>query len=195
MGLDSVELIMNFENYFKIQIPDPEAEKLDTVKKVVDSISIHLNITDTGLTLRDKLLEQIIASIKLTGVVIDQIAYTDLITNYISPRDKEKWWIFKTHLNLEVPTPETQRNSNSKLGDKLIKILSWTPLYEFEKITVEEFVDAVAGNNYRTLVNPSNIKTKYEIFIAVIGITVDKMGVNYFEVKANSSFTNDLGVD
>lgn len=40
-SLDSVELIMGFEEEFKIEIPDEEAEKIKTVKDAVDYITKH----------------------------------------------------------------------------------------------------------------------------------------------------------
>lgn len=38
MSLDSVELLMEFEKHFDIEIPDIEAEKMYTVQQVVDYI-------------------------------------------------------------------------------------------------------------------------------------------------------------
>lgn len=37
-SLDTVELIMEFENKFGIQIPDEEAEKIGTVQNAIDYI-------------------------------------------------------------------------------------------------------------------------------------------------------------
>ncbi|KER10221.1 MAG: acyl carrier protein [[Candidatus Thermochlorobacteriaceae] bacterium GBChlB] len=37
-SLDTVELVMEFENQFGIQIPDEDAEKIATVKNAVDYI-------------------------------------------------------------------------------------------------------------------------------------------------------------
>lgn len=37
-SLDTVELVMAFEEEFKIEIPDDEAEKIKTVKDAVDMI-------------------------------------------------------------------------------------------------------------------------------------------------------------
>ena len=42
-SLDTVELIMQFEEEFNIEIPDDDAEKLLSVKEAVDYISNKLN--------------------------------------------------------------------------------------------------------------------------------------------------------
>jgi acyl carrier protein len=40
-SLDTVELVMAFEEAFDIEIPDEEAEKIRTVKDAIDYISKH----------------------------------------------------------------------------------------------------------------------------------------------------------
>ena len=40
-SLDIVELVMTFEESFEIEIPDEEAEKIQTVKDAVDYIQSH----------------------------------------------------------------------------------------------------------------------------------------------------------
>ncbi len=40
-SLDTVELVMAFEEAFDIEIPDEEAEKIRTVKDAVDYINAH----------------------------------------------------------------------------------------------------------------------------------------------------------
>ncbi len=40
-SLDTVELIMQFEEEFNIEIPDEEAEKITTVKEAIDYIQAH----------------------------------------------------------------------------------------------------------------------------------------------------------
>ncbi|MBC8214534.1 MAG: acyl carrier protein [Candidatus Marinimicrobia bacterium] len=41
-SLDTVELIMQFEEEFNIEIPDEDAEKLTTVKEAIDYIDTQL---------------------------------------------------------------------------------------------------------------------------------------------------------
>jgi len=40
-SLDTVELVMAFEEAFEIEIPDEDAEKIRTVKDAVDYINAH----------------------------------------------------------------------------------------------------------------------------------------------------------
>jgi len=42
---------------------------------------------------------------------------------------------------------------------------------------------------------PNEYKSKYEIYLAIMRITVDKIGVNYSEIGIEKSFADDLGVD
>lgn len=41
-SLDTVELVMAFEEEFDIEIPDEDAEKIRTVRDVVDYLNTHL---------------------------------------------------------------------------------------------------------------------------------------------------------
>jgi len=41
-SLDTVELILSFEEAFDISIPDEDAEKLETVGKAVDYLKAHI---------------------------------------------------------------------------------------------------------------------------------------------------------
>lgn len=42
-SLDTVELVMEFEDEFETSIPDEEAEKIQTVGQAIDFIAAHLN--------------------------------------------------------------------------------------------------------------------------------------------------------
>jgi acyl carrier protein len=42
-SLDTVELVMEFEDEFEISIPDEEAEKIQTVGQAIDYIKQHTN--------------------------------------------------------------------------------------------------------------------------------------------------------
>jgi len=42
-SLDTIELVMAFEEAFSIEIPDEDAEKIKTVKHAIDYIESHVN--------------------------------------------------------------------------------------------------------------------------------------------------------
>ncbi len=42
-SLDTVELVMEFEDQFELSIPDEEAEKIQTIGQAIDYISEHGN--------------------------------------------------------------------------------------------------------------------------------------------------------
>ncbi len=42
-SLDTVELVMEFEDEFEMSIPDEEAEKIKTVGQAIDYIMEHIN--------------------------------------------------------------------------------------------------------------------------------------------------------
>jgi len=42
-SLDTIELVMAFEEAFGIEIPDEDAEKIKTVKDAIDYIDSHVN--------------------------------------------------------------------------------------------------------------------------------------------------------
>jgi acyl carrier protein len=41
-SLDTVELVMEFEDEFDIQIPDEDAEKIQTIGQAIDYVEAHL---------------------------------------------------------------------------------------------------------------------------------------------------------
>lgn len=42
-SLDTVELVMEFEDQFEMSIPDEEAEKIQTIGQAIDYIKAHLD--------------------------------------------------------------------------------------------------------------------------------------------------------
>ena len=195
MGLDSVELVMEVEKYFRIQIPDTEAEKIYTVQDMVDTVAQHLNIESGDSPLRDKILSDVSSCLQIVIKTNSKFLLTDKVAKYLPTGDKENWAEFENLLKLRVPKPDSYNPYSNKLGDKFKKLISWTPNYNWKTISFEQFVNAICANNYQSLLDPENFKNKYEIYIGVTGITINKIGIDYFEISPEKSFTNDLGVD
>jgi acyl carrier protein len=74
MGLDTVELVMEFEDAFSIDIPDAEAERLSTVGDVVDWISAELERRGRPAERADVTARVIDLTSKKSGIPPDKIA-------------------------------------------------------------------------------------------------------------------------
>jgi hypothetical protein len=113
---------------------------------------------------------------------------TDKISSYLSPDDQKSWSAFKDKLRLEVPKPRTRTSA-------LRKIFTSTPEYNWTHISVEQFTTVICAGNFQTLINKNNIKSKYEVYVIIMGITVAKTGLDYYEITPDKSFTSDFGID
>lgn len=195
MGLDSVELLVEVEEYFGISIPDAEAEKAYTVGALIDIVGRQLNVTETKSELHDDILKRVqvvLVQMKLTD---DFVGPTDPVSKYIPSYNTELWKAFETELKLDVPAPDLTPVNSTKFIDKIKRAIKWSPMYDWSSITIDHFVAAICAKNLEHLVDRSRIKSTYEIYIAIMAITVDKIGVDYYEITPDKSFTNDLGVD
>lgn len=180
MGLDSVELLVTFEKYFGIGIPDAEAETIFTVQNMVDIIAKHLDVTDNSAALQNHIFQ----NIKNSSLVNPGITPADYISAYISPNDGKNWAALEHHLQLNIPLPNTKTGIFAPPRD-----------YDWNTITVHQFVDVICAHNFETLLTAASIKSKYEIYIIVAGITAEKIGVDYYDIAPAKSFTGDFGID
>lgn len=192
MGLDTVELLMDFEKYFEINIPDQEAEQMTTLQQATDTIARHRQIISNEMTLQTDMLSQVTDCINQIQDLPNGIKLTDLISTYLSST-KDGWNRFTALMTLNIPAPYFTQPTDGLLSKLKNHIIA--PQYDWNTLTIEDFVYSVGAANYTALVNPKMIKTKYEIAVAVGGLTVDKSGVDYYQVAPNKSFTNDIGLD
>ncbi len=195
MGLDSVELLMDIEDYFGVTISNSEAEKIYTVQQMVDTLANLLIIKDENTDLRDAILERVNHALINSGISSSPISPLDFISSYLSPDNKESWDAFVSELQLKVPKPDTIKENRTKFLNKLMKIVHLHPQYDWRLITANQFIDAICAMNYKKFLNPGQIKSKFEIYAAVCAITVKTIGVDYYEVTPEKSFTSDLGID
>jgi acyl carrier protein len=195
MGLDSIELLMEIENYFNIRVPDAEAEKIYTVQSMVDSVAAHLHISENSFTLRDDIFRKIADALPASSEIKSGILLSSSVEDYISFDNRALWKALEASIGLKVPAPDYKWAFSSNLNERLLKILHSRPKKEKEIITFEQLTAAICSCNYSKLIDRTNIKTLYEIYVVVAGITCDKIGEDIYNITPDKSFTNDLGVD
>lgn len=195
MGLDSVELVIEIEKYFNIEIPDKEAEKATTIQEMVDCVAKILSISNNSTALRDSMVNKIQTALLSLNIIEKSLSPFAPIFLTLTPKDKARWQSFCNKMGLTIPKPHIREKSQNTFFNKIKNKISWQPVYEWDKISVEHFADAICNQNCSTLVNRLNIKNTYDIYIAVARITVDKIGVDEYEISPEKSFTNDLGID
>ncbi|MCE3228580.1 MAG: phosphopantetheine-binding protein [Bacteroidetes bacterium] len=191
MGLDSVELLISFEDYFDIKVSTSEAEKIGTVQDMADCTSRHLNITDNSAALKTVLFEKLKSSLIQLQLTDSSFSLSDKIFSILNPNDKESWTKLSEEISLQIPQPFTE-------ADTIIKkvfFVGWQPKYDWKTVTVDQFITAVYASNYEKVIDPGKINTTYQILIAIAAITSDKLGVDPYEVQPEKKFTDDFGID
>ncbi len=190
MGLDSVELIMAVEKHFSISIPDPEAEKAYSVGKLVDCVAKILSIDKYDFGLRDSTFSLIKASLERHVHDIPGFSLTSKVSDTLDIKNSTLIKSLENDLDLELP-----RLHEKGFLDGLLKRLPFFETIDFRTITWKRYIDMILAHNLNKLNPPIQYKSKYEIYIAIMRITVDKIGVGYQEIGLEKSFTDDLGVD
>ena len=188
MGLDSIELVWEWEKYFKIKISDREASKMSTVQEAVEYISTQVEYSTHPIDTKRKLLDEFKNSIVELGINLS-MAPSEIIFQQISAKDYNIWKRISVVTKLEMPDPLTT-GAFGKFFDRIL------PQKDFiEPTTIDRFIDLIAAVNYEKIIDGNNFQSKYEVMVAVMGITIEKMGLSPFEVFLSSSFTKDLGIN
>lgn len=186
MGLDSVELLVSFEEYFSITVSNSDAEKMYTVQDTTDVIASYKGISVETCELREIILNKINTFLKLDT--------NDFIFKRFMPSDKTFWRNLAKQTELKIPLPVWHNETESGIR-KVFSLFQHQPDYDWSTITLERFVEVVCFENYKSLVDVTNLKSKYEIYVAISGITGHNTGLDLYEILPDKSFVNDFGIN
>ncbi|MCI1190190.1 phosphopantetheine-binding protein [Hymenobacter sp. DH14] len=193
MGLDTVELVVNIEKHFGLEIPDPVCEQLSTVGDVAKWLGQQLGIANLRhSSVREKVavqLQQLFSS----RSVGEETQLLELIKDHESQLTYHRLFAETSGLKLptlDVPKVEPPSSWLSRLFDTKLFASGINPLNR----TVADLIDWTVALNYKHLLLPP-FQSQYDVEQAVIGITSDSSGVEVSDVMLRSSFTNDLGLD
>jgi len=119
----------------------------------------------------------------------------NVVWNSLNIQDKDLIITLENKILLKLPGIDTKPTDSHGILSKFKKWFNIIEDIDFEKITWKKYIDTVLAVNLQNLLPPIQYKSKFAIYIAIMRITVDKIGVSYEEIGIEKSFTDDLGVD
>jgi acyl carrier protein len=192
MGLDSVELVMEWEKYFGIDIPDNQAAQINTVEDATNTVSKLLLITENNNILRDSILHKLNNCLLELKILDRPLKLDDNVFRILDPKEPI-WKSLSEKLNLKIPLAYCGP-SNSVAG-KLLSFVTKKAVYDWKYIKTEQLIWVIGANNIEKLIDRKNLRSRYEVYLPIIAITVERCGVDFYEVFPEKSFTNDFGID
>lgn len=192
MGLDTVDLIFSFERYFEHEMPDPVAETLSTVRDVAQWYSQQLGLVEQPSVIRHMVQDQVLAALAVptaVGEAVDALLLIQMLPDDNTVLTFQQRLLADSGLNMSLLSPPVPRPVTL-----LSRLFGRDPNMLWEGQTIGKLVDWLVSTNYKTLLVPP-LSNRYEVERAVIGITSESSGVSVEEVKLESRFTYDLGMD
>jgi len=193
MGLDSVELLVCFERYFEVEVPDVVAEKLSTPDDVATWISQCFNIPTTASSPSQEVVAR-----QLQVLFAENAPVTDTRLSDLLP-DGEAWAHYAQQLINQVgwQLPEIGWLRPPRARGWLNQLFNWlttvTPP-DPNRYCFADLVDWTLARNYQLLLTKP-WQNQYEVLQAVIGMTSDSSGIEISGIKPDSRFVYDLGID
>ena len=191
MGLDTVELAYRFERYFGVEIPDAVSEKLYTVGDVAAWFSQQLGLAGQHSAVRATIAAQLLA--ELPAATTEATPLQKVLPDAQSLKTyryalHNRYGLLLPPLAALPSTPAAPSLWERLTGRQLPKAPHWYTQ------TLAELIGWTVAANYEKLLVPPLV-SQYEVAQAVIGITSYCVGVPVEEIRLQSSFVNDLGMD
>ena len=101
------------------------------------------------------------------------------------------WKEISRRVKYEIPLPANPGKPGTWLGN----LFRSEEKNNNKRLTFDRYIDLICAINYNELVQHGRVQNSYEIMIAVMGITIEKNGLDPFQVYLNSAFVDDLGIN
>lgn len=198
MGLDSVELLMEFENAFQHEVPNAQAEKMTTISDATDYFFYCLSIQPQETAPAQKLFGEF-AEYFVNHFAIAKNAFIpeNLLKDVLPFKNRKQLWLtMEKNTGYKLPhLNKADFEPSPKEKTVLLGYNLFTPKPAFTDSTIQKFIDTVFSLNYARILNLPVVSSRYEIERVIVGITSDKCGIPVEEIETHHSFVNDLGID
>ncbi|WP_312208004.1 hypothetical protein [Empedobacter sp.] len=176
MGLDTVELIMEFENHFNIRFKDEDIQQISRVGKISNLICQMIDITSENKEEFNSLYAL------FQDYFGNHIQLADKISNYLQINNFQD---LSNFLNLKI----------KNYSNILKYIFLDYHFIKWEELTVEEFINAILITNCKHLFDNNSPKTQYQVYLIVGSIILDRIGCPVYDIQPYASITRNLRID
>jgi acyl carrier protein len=191
MGLDTVELVMRIEEEFSIDLPDAELENVRTVGDLYQVVLDKLETTPSCLSSKAfyRVRRALVECLNLSRRVVRPSTLLDSLM----PRASliQHWQKIADHTGLALPALKRRRNwADSFLGP------FGSSSYRIQ--TVGDLASSVLTLNYPEFAPASEKGSKptaEDVWIKLVDIFCDQLGVDPDQVQPSATIADDLGVD
>ena len=220
MGLDLVEIIMATEEAFKLAIADSEAEKCDTVGKLVGLIQAKISQFSDGAcqsqhgfyVVRKHLIEQLnlsrsaikpdnklddIIPFSRRNEIWQQLIFSITARNYVPPLQYPNWMALMNFI-IPIGTFITLFIWSNIILAFVLSGLTFLTLATFTNRYKAQFPANYSSVRDLVVLVPildNAVWTKETIFEKIKEITVEISGVKAEDVQMGSKWITDLGID
>ncbi|MGV0939122.1 hypothetical protein [Empedobacter sp. ULE_I140] len=176
MGLDTVELIMEFENHFNIRFKDEDIQQISRVGEISNLICQMIDITSENKEEFNSLYAL------FQDYFGNHIQLADKISNYLQINNFQD---LSNFLNLKI----------KNYSNILKYIFLDYHFIKWEELTVEEFINAILITNCKHLFDNNSPKTQYQVYLIVGSIILDRIGCPVYDIQPYASITRNLRID
>ena len=181
MGLDSVEIVVEVENCFGIEIQDEDAANMRTVQHMVDYVWDRIEHKDAKACLTQILFFRL-RKFFCENLNIKPALFTP--TGHFTEIGNKKqfdalWAKLEEELKLDIP--------NIYTGERILLV------FKVQSDTVQDLIESIIYTNIKELGDEYSI-TKSTVFSVVASITHSIVGAPRKDIVPSAEFVKDLGV-
>lgn len=182
VGLDSVELILAFEEEFGVDIPNDDAERMVTVGDVFEWLKVRLASADPIACLTQRIFYKLRRALVENYSLQRRSITPDTRLTDLLPLDvvEEGWPFLQMFIDLKTPP---FRLANSLLRLRLTN----------ESLTIRELVNSLIVLNRGKLAPQRD--SPEEIWRRLSKVILQQLNVKPEDIKPEAIFTRDLGMD
>lgn len=201
MGLDSVELVMEVERTFGIQIPDRECEQICTVEDFTNIVEQYITFYPNQKCLTQHAFYKLRKSFEMIGYRRNKIFPSSIIRHLLPASDLKYWWCtlqaeLESESKIKIPSlHKTDFDDNLNSHITLFGFPIWKKAKPITQNSIKTFIDWILAINHASFINPLKVKNRYEIERVIIGIIYQTCAVPIDEIFLSSNICTDFGID